>query len=118
MRVAAIYDVHSNLPALEAVLRDVREAGVDQVVSGGDVVPGPMPRETMACLLDLEIPVHFIRGNGDREVLARMMGQDTEGVPERFREVIGWVAEQTSRRTTCWCRHPRPKHWTYSHASN
>jgi len=50
MRVAALYDIHANLPALEAVLPEIREAGVDQVVVGGDVVPGPMPRETLrAC---------------------------------------------------------------------
>ena len=41
MRVAALYDIHANLPALEAVLEDVREAGVDQVVVGGDVTRQP-----------------------------------------------------------------------------
>ena len=38
MRVAGLYDIHGNLPALEAVLQDIRQAGVDQVVVGGDVV--------------------------------------------------------------------------------
>ena len=47
MPVAALYDVHGNLPALEAVLQEIRQADVDQIVVGGDVVPGPMPRETM-----------------------------------------------------------------------
>ena len=46
MRVAALYDIHGNLPALEAVLDDVRRANVDQVLVGGDVMPGPIPRET------------------------------------------------------------------------
>ena len=94
MRVAAIYDIHGNLPALEAVLQDIRQAGVDQIVVGGDVVPGPMPRETLACLLDLDIPVQFIYGNGERAVLAELAGTGTGGVPERFREVIRWVAQQ------------------------
>ena len=79
MRVAAIYDIHGNLPALEAVLQDIRQAEVDHLVVGGDVVPGPMPRETIACLLDLDIPVQFIQGNGDLEVLARMEGTETDG---------------------------------------
>ena len=43
---AAIYDIHGNLPALEAVLHEIREPQVDQVVVGGDGVPGPVPRET------------------------------------------------------------------------
>jgi predicted phosphodiesterase len=94
MRVAALYDIHGNLPALEAVLEEVREADADEIVIGGDVVPGPMPRETIACLLGLDIPVRFIQGNGDREVLARMRGIETGGVPEAFREVMRWVAEQ------------------------
>jgi len=94
MRVAALYDIHANLPALEAVLQDIRQAEVDHVVVGGDVVPGPMPRETITCLLDLGIPVHFIQGNGEREVLARMRGMDTGTVPEQFREVVRWAAQQ------------------------
>jgi Icc-related predicted phosphoesterase len=59
MRVAALYDIHGNLPALEAVLEELRQADVDQIVVGGDVVPGPMPRETLWRLLDLERPCIF-----------------------------------------------------------
>jgi putative phosphoesterase len=97
MRVAAIYDIHANLPALEAVLQDIRQARVDHVVVGGDVLPGPMPRETIACLLDLDIPVQFIQGNGDREVLARMAGTETDWyrtAPEQWREPVRWTAQQ------------------------
>jgi len=94
MRVAAIYDIHANLPALEAVLQDIRQAGVDQVVVGGDVLPGPMPNETMACLLNLDVPVQFIQGNGDRVVLAQMRGTESSEVPEQFREGVRWVAGQ------------------------
>ncbi|MFN2567114.1 MAG: metallophosphoesterase [Gemmatimonadaceae bacterium] len=94
VRVAAIYDIHGNLPALEAVLEDIRRAGVDRVVVGGDVVPGPMPRETLACLLDLDFPVEFIQGNGDRVVLAQLAGTESSEVPEQFRPVVRWVAQQ------------------------
>jgi len=96
MRVAALYDIHGNLPALEAVLHDIRQADVDHVVVGGDVIPGPMPHETLACLLDLDVPVQFIQGNGDREVLAQIRGTGIGAVPEQFREVMRWVAQQLS----------------------
>ena len=59
MRVAVLNDIHGNLPALEAVLAEVRAAAVDRIVVGGDVLPGPMPRETMDCLLALDQPVEF-----------------------------------------------------------
>lgn len=94
MRVAAIYDIHGNLPALEAVLQEIREAEVDLVVVGGDVIPGPMPSETLRCLLDLDIPVQFIRGNGEREVLAAKACLEMSTVPEQFREVMRWVGRQ------------------------
>ncbi len=97
MRVAAIYDIHANLPALEAVLQEIREAKVDQIVVGGDVVPGPMPRETLACLLALDIPVQFIQGNGDREVEARMAGIETDwarNAPAQWVEPVRWSATQ------------------------
>jgi len=97
MRVAALYDIHGNLPALEAVLEDVARARADRVVIGGDAVPGPMPRETLARLLRLDLPVQFIIGNGEVAVLAEMEGKDC-GVPARYRESIRWNAAQLRRR--------------------
>jgi putative phosphoesterase len=93
VRVAAIYDIHGNLPALEAVLAVIRPAKVDLVVVGGDVVPGPMPIETLRCLLNLPIPVQFIQGNGETAVLAEIAGRDSN-VPEQFRDVIRHSAQQ------------------------
>jgi len=94
MRVAALYDIHGNLPALEAVLRDVRRERVDEIVVGGDALPGPMPRETLDYLLALDIPVRFIRGNGDRVVLMQMTGADLTAVPPQYRDGIRWNSEQ------------------------
>jgi putative phosphoesterase len=94
MRVAALCDIHGNLTALEAVLEDVREAGADLVVVGGDLLPGPMPHESLTRLLELDMPVQFIHGNGDRVVLAQMAGKDISEVPEQYREVIRWTAQQ------------------------
>ena len=94
MRVAAIYDIHGNLPALEAVLQEIRQEQVDCVVVGGDVLPGPMPRETLACLADLDIPVHCIYGNGEVAVLEWMAGKEPSAVPEAYRPIIRWTAEQ------------------------
>lgn len=95
MRVAAIYDIHGNLPALEAVLADVRRARADLLVVGGDVLPGPMPRETIACLQGIDdIPVQFIQGNGDRAVLEQLAGVETDALPASVREVLRWTARQ------------------------
>jgi predicted phosphodiesterase len=94
MRIAALYDVHGNLPALEAVLEEVRRAGVDEVVVGGDVLPGPMPREALARLFDLAIPVRFVVGNGENAVLKARAGGDLGSLPEAAREAVLWNAAQ------------------------
>ena len=102
MRVAALYDIHGNLPALEAVLVEVRDAKPDAIVIGGDVVPGPMPRECLELLRALEIPMHCIPGNGERVVLAQRQGMEPTEVPEAFRDVIRWNAEQLSDNDAKW----------------
>jgi putative phosphoesterase len=94
MRVAALYDIHGNLPALEAVLDDVRRIGVDRIVVGGDVLPGPMPFETLTRLLDLDLPIQCIQGNGDRVVRELMTGAESHEFPESFREAMLWNARQ------------------------
>ena len=93
MRVAALYDIHGNLPALEAVLDEIDQLNVTDVVVGGDVVPGPMPREVLAALLNLDRPVHFIHGNCEVAVLAELEGKDS-GVPEQARAAMRWTANQ------------------------
>ena len=97
MRIAAIYDIHANLPALEAVLHELHDLKVDRIVVGGDVLPGPLLQETIQTLLDVETPTVFIHGNGDREVLAQMNGIESDWyrtTPERWREPVRWTAQQ------------------------
>jgi putative phosphoesterase len=92
MRTAALYDIHGNLPALEAVLEEVERAEARCVVVGGDVMPGPMPDACLERLLAVDVPVHFIHGNGEREILERLRGQETDAVPPPFRELLRWNA--------------------------
>src|SRR5919198_3676221 len=67
MRVAALYDIHGNVPALDAVLADVERAGVDLIVWGGDVALGPMPVETLARVR--ERGGRYVMGNCDRQMV-------------------------------------------------
>jgi hypothetical protein len=55
-----------------------------------------MPCETLACLLKLDIPVHFIYGNGEVAVLAEMAGSDPGPLREQARAVVRWTAQQLS----------------------
>lgn len=104
MRVAAIYDIHGNLPALEAVIRAIEDEGVDLVVVGGDVVPGPMPDACVAALRALVMPTRFIHGNGEADVLTVCDGQTPDRVPEAFRDIVAWTAGQLSPETVAEIR--------------
>jgi predicted phosphodiesterase len=126
MRVAALYDIHGNMLALEATLREVRDARVDLVVVGGDVLPGPMPRETLARLMALGIPVRFIHGNGERIVATHLAGGDISEVPQAHHEVIEWTARQLAADqrqaiaqwpSTCDLDIPELGHTLFCHAT-
>ena len=105
MRVAALFDIHGNLPALEAVLDEVKRARVDEVVIGGDVFPGPMGVEVLSRLAGLE-KVRFIRGNGDRVVLTARAGGDVSEVPPAFHDILDWcasaVSEEAAAKIAAW----------------
>ena len=66
MRVAALYDVHANPPALEAALAEAEREGVDTILFGGDLTWGPAPLETLSLIRSLP-NARFVRGNCDRE---------------------------------------------------
>jgi predicted phosphodiesterase len=96
MRVAALYDVHGNLPALEAVLTEVEASEADAVVVGGDIAIGPMPRVTLERLLALGERALFLRGNGDREIAEPPHGGDL------WEERTRWSASQLDRGQLAW----------------
>jgi putative phosphoesterase len=82
--IACLYDIHGNLPALEAVLADA--ADVDRYIFGGDyTLFGGWPAETIARLRELE-PAIWIRGNCER--LVADAAQDGEPI-EACRAALG-----------------------------
>jgi putative phosphoesterase len=90
--VAALYDIHGNLPALDAVLADLGRH-VDRMVIGGDIVLGPMPRETLARVRALGERALVIRGNCDR-LVADAGSESVTPLPSPIRDLITWTADQ------------------------
>jgi putative phosphoesterase len=83
VRVAAISDIHGNLPALEAVLAEIDAEGVEEILVSGDTAHGPWPAEVVDLLVDRG--ARCVRGNADREVLA---GSD------RYGPLAAWSADR------------------------
>jgi putative phosphoesterase len=99
VRVAALYDIHANLPALEAVLREVEAAKPDRIVIGGDAATGPMNAEVLEALMALGDRALFVRGNADRWTVE--VYDDPESVsPEEEhpgKRAAAWAAAQIDR---------------------
>ena len=103
--LALLYDIHGNLPALEAVLDDARAQGADRWLVGGDLVPfGAWPDETLGRLRDLE-GATWIRGNTERWLVDRHDLPDDQPMAQAImacREALGAAtAEQLGALPEC-----------------
>ena len=94
MRIAALYDIHGNLPALEAALHAARKAGADKVVLGGDIAAGPLPAETLEILMAFGDWVSAIEGAADRAVVTCYDLLMSKHQPDRrsFDDLVLWAA--------------------------
>jgi len=92
MRIAALYDIHGNLPALQAVLAELAREEITALVIGGDVLPGPLPCETLDALRAMPWPMLGIHGNGESAVKAVLAGGPMPALPESALEAVTWCA--------------------------
>lgn len=91
-------DIHANLPALQAVLREMEQLGVRQALVLGDIVGyGPHPRECIATIRDRGFPV--IKGNHDHAVAE---GQFAKGFSAHARRVAEWTRERLDAEDLRW----------------
>lgn len=98
MRVAALYDIHGNEPALASVLEVVAQEQPDLIVIGGDVAAGPLPRPTVERLMPLGDRVRFVRGNADRLMVAAFDGVPFDPhVSTPAQQTDAWAAQQLDR---------------------
>lgn len=87
MRFALISDIHSNLPALEAVLASAEAEGCERILCLGDVVGyGAYPNEVIERLADLHVPT--ILGNHDAAAVGRL---GREVMNNNARAAIEWT---------------------------
>lgn len=87
MKRAIISDIHGNLTALKAVLDDIRQQGVDEIVCLGDVIGyGPNPKE---CLDRIMLVDGCILGNHDQAALF-----DPDGFSSGAEKAIFWTRRQ------------------------
>jgi predicted phosphodiesterase len=111
--LAIIYDVHGNLPAVEAVLADAGAAGAQRFLLGGDyALFGPFQAESVAALQALE-QATWIRGNVDRwaanrdvpedEVLLRAIADCRAALGAKLADELGGLPEQVVIDGTRYC---------------
>lgn len=93
-RFAVIADIHGNVDALEAVLHDIADLGIESIVNLGDHLSGPMaPKATADLLMDREMK--SIRGNHDRWLLEtpreEMCSVDRVAIDELEPQHLEWL---------------------------
>src|SRR5262249_865064 len=88
--IAALYDIHGNLAALEAGLAEVPDDAT--ILVGGDICAGgEQPSETLVRLRGLGDRVAWLRGNADRELFP---GEDGLAPPEFLEEARSKLSEE------------------------
>ena len=100
MRIAVLADVHGNLPALDAVLAELRGERVELVASLGDVCAGPMGAAVLGRLLELSsaVPMLWVMGNADREVVGAWDGALPADRDDPAARAAHFAAAQLDRR--------------------
>jgi diadenosine tetraphosphatase ApaH/serine/threonine PP2A family protein phosphatase len=89
MKIALFGDVHSNLPALEAVAKEIERISPDAVYFLGDAVGyGPWPKETLDLLK--KIVTEGVLGNHDAGVVGKT---DISDYYDAVRYVINWTTD-------------------------
>lgn len=109
-RIAVLSDIHGNLPALEAVLKQLKREKPDWVLVAGDLVlNGPHPNETIDALRALEADGGIIvSGNTDIAVgdfdYGAAFPQFQDGVPDTITAAVEWTHDELGDEQLAWLR--------------
>ena len=101
MKIAIISDIHGNMPALQAALAEIDEAGVDHIINCGDTLGGPLEAARTADLL-MQRQIPMIAGNHERQMLtlpaSKMNASDTCALAELSAPQRAWLATAPPNR--------------------
>jgi diadenosine tetraphosphatase ApaH/serine/threonine PP2A family protein phosphatase len=104
MRLAAISDIHANLPALEAALEAAEGAGAEEIWCLGDVVGYGAEPDACADLVRERCAVCLV-GNHDLAVLGAL---DVAAFSEAAAAAVAWTRENVAERTLAMLRELEP----------
>jgi predicted phosphodiesterase len=104
MRLGVISDIHSNLPALEAVLAEIEAAGVDELWSLGDVVGYGAEPDACAEAVSERSSVSLV-GNHDLGVLDAL---DLGTFSPAAADAVRWTQRTASSETLAYLRELEP----------
>ncbi|WP_434716446.1 metallophosphoesterase family protein [Lacticaseibacillus paracasei] len=109
MKIAALYDIHGNYPALKEVLKQVKKLSPDLVVLGGDLIAGPMPLETLSLLkrVSTTFKTVGIMGNNDQDIVD-IYAKKRVGLSRKATEQLTWIANQLSYKQVSFLRNLLP----------
>jgi predicted phosphodiesterase len=109
MKIAAISDIHGNLPALQAVLAEIDREGVDHIINCGDTLGGPLESAKTADLL-MQRGIGMIAGNHERQLLTLP--------PEKLNSSDACTASEINAAQRAWLAGAPPTLWLQGDAQD
>ena len=107
MQLAVISDIHGNCFALDQVLADIRQQGIELIVCLGDAIQGgAQPAETIARLREIKCPI--VMGNADAWLLTGQVTSSQQQVTEQQRAVRAWSLAHLSAQDRAFIQQFRP----------
>lgn len=92
--IAVISDIHGNIWALEAVLKDIQRRGITRIFNLGDCAHGPLePRITTQRLMELHAVT--VRGNHEDDLI---------NLPKTISPSMAYTLQDLDENTTAWLK--------------
>jgi len=107
VQLAVISDIHGNCFALDQVLADIRQQGIEAIICLGDAIQGgAQPAETLARLREIKCPI--VMGNADAWLLTGQVTSSQEQVTEQQQAVRAWSLAHLSAQDRAFIQQFQP----------
>lgn len=107
MQIAIISDIHGNCFALDQVLKDIRQQGIEQIVCLGDAIQGgAQPARTVERLRELNCPI--VLGNADAWLVTGLETSPNEQTSEQQNAVRAWSLAQLTEHDIAFVQQFQP----------
>ena len=116
MKIGIISDIHGNVKALNAVLKELTKQNIEKIICLGDLIGGsPMSEEVVQKIIEIKDKLIIVRGNRERyiiEGMPKVVHDEKIEVSKEQQERFMWL-KNSLRDSYKEYIHDLPKELTY-----